>query len=169
MRRPASAPAPAPAPACSPPPQAATSASAFGRPIPYGKEAASTIPPGYQLPFGEALRLASEHMVTRWATPAWAYSLPIPAVQRLLLRTRLSYTELEGHLRQLIADSRASVGAERTTDGTKKALGDDLLRRLVESNALEGDPAKRLTDDELLSNVFVRPPSPSVCLAHPSR
>lgn len=38
----------------------------------------------------------------------------------------------------------------------KEALGDDLLRRLVESNSLEKDPRKRLSDEELLSNVFVR-------------
>jgi hypothetical protein len=95
-------------------------------------------------------------MVTRWATPNWAYKLPIPSLQQLLLRTRLSYQELEGHLRQLIAESRASLGDEKTTQGKSQALGDDLLRRLVESNALENDPTKRLTDEELLSNVFVR-------------
>jgi len=107
-------------------------------------------------------------MVTRWATPKWAHKLPIPPLRRLLFRMTLSYQELERHLQQLIADSRASLEDEKTPVGKREALGDDLLRRLVESNALEEDPKKRLTDEELLSNVFVSiPPSlydPDACL-----
>ena len=62
---------------------------------------------------------------------------------------QLAYKELESHLRGLISESRAKLSEAKTY------LQDDLLRRLVEANAVETDPAKRLSDDELLSNMFV--------------
>ncbi|KAF8579905.1 cytochrome P450 [Ramaria rubella] len=127
---------------------ASISASVFGRRIPYGKEATANLPSGYELQFGEALQTACEHMVARWITPSWAYKLPIPLLQRFLSHVHLAYHELERHLRGLISESRIR-GKEET------CLQDDLLRRLVQSNALEVDPEKRLTDAELLSNVFI--------------
>jgi hypothetical protein len=70
---------------------------------------------------------------------------------------RLAYQELEGHLRRLIVESRATLGeAKASTENDDERHQDDLLRRLVEANAVETDPAKRLSDDELLSNMFVR-------------
>ena len=70
----------------------------------------------------------------------------------------LAYRELEDHLRGLISDSRG-----KTSEATEKDeyLQDDLLRRLVAANDVESDTEKRLSDDELLSNMFVRFP---VCL-----
>ena len=135
-------------------PQASTSASIFGLRIPYGKETAAALPPGYQLQFGEALQTACEQMILRWATPAWAYKLPIPPLKRFLSHMQLAYQELEGHLRGLITESRLALKGAKSL--TENDLHNDLLRRLVESNAVEVEPEKRLTDEELLSNMFVR-------------
>jgi len=132
--------------------QASTSASAFGQHIPYGKVDSAPIPSGYHLQFGEALQTASEHMITRWATPSVAYKLPIPHLRRFLSHISLSYSELRGHLQTLIENSRSSILAGLSND---TEMPDDLLRRLVAANILEKDPNKKLTDEELLSNVFV--------------
>ena len=132
-------------------PQASTSASIFGLRIPYGKETAASLPPGYQLQFGEALQTACEQIIFRWATPVWAYRLPIPPLKRFLSRMQLAYKELEGHLRGLITESQLALKGAKDNDPHN-----DLLRRLVESNAVEVEPEKRLIDEELLSNMFVR-------------
>ena len=133
--------------------QASTSAATFGRRIPYGKVDTTPLLPGHQLQFGEALGTACEQIIFRWATPGWAYKLPIARLQVFLSHMGLAYRELEDHLRGLISDSRA-----KTSDATEKDeyLQDDLLRRLVAANDVESDTEKRLSDDELLSNVFVR-------------
>ena len=137
-------------------PQASTSASSFGLRIPYGKATTASLPPGYQLQFGEALRTACEQIVFRWATPAWAHKLPIPPLKRFLSHVQLAYQELEGHLRGLIRESQLALRDAKASTRTDENLHNDLLRRLVESNFDEVEPEKRLTDDELLSNVFVR-------------
>ncbi|KAF8517917.1 cytochrome P450 [Hysterangium stoloniferum] len=124
--------------------------SAFGQRFYYGKDRSASLPPGYTLQFGEALKLACEQMVTLWATPKWLYGLPIPWLRPFLSRVKLSYKELRGHLLRLIEHSRSTL----VVDSNEKSH-DNLLRRLVEANTLETDPAKRLTDEELLSNVFI--------------
>ena len=144
-------------------PQASTSASTFGQRIPYGKEAAAALPPGHQLQFGEALRTACEQIIIHWATPTWAYTLPIPFLHQFLSHIQLSYQELATHLHRLMAESRKTLGdAKADSTAGVETLQDDLLRRLVESNAVEVDVKKRLSDDELLSNMFVRIPVLSV-------
>jgi hypothetical protein len=68
----------------------------------------------------------------------------------------LAYRELEDHLRGLMAVSRATLSTANLHTEKDETLHNDLLRRLVESNAVEVDPRKRLTDEELVSNMFVR-------------
>ncbi|KAF8524179.1 cytochrome P450 [Gautieria morchelliformis] len=134
---------------------ASTSASTFGLRIPYGKDTTAILPPGYQLQFGEALRTACEQIVFRWATPAWARKLPIPPLKRFLSHMDLAYRELEDHLRGLITVSRATLSDANLATKKDETPHNDLLRRLVESNAVEVDPGKRLTDEELVSNMFI--------------
>ncbi|KIJ55488.1 hypothetical protein M422DRAFT_151985 [Sphaerobolus stellatus SS14] len=129
-----------------------TSGSVFGQRIPYGRETSGYIPPGFQLQFGEALQTAAESMVALWAIPSLAYKIPIASLQRYLSHITQSYSELRGHLQAFIDQYRKAILEGRSDDGD---LQNDLLRRLVEATMLEKDPKKRLTDEEVLSNVFI--------------
>lgn len=109
--------------------------------------------PGHQLSFRDALFTSVHTLFTRILLPSW---LPLPAVQR----SHLAFTELRKHIMELIAESRAG----KLSDGDEAA---DLLRRLVAANS-DGDEegtVLRLSDDELVSNIFV---GVAVCRLPPS-
>lgn len=69
--------------------------------------------------------------------------------------TKLAFEELRLHMLDVIASARDAI-----TNGNGNVEGEAapaLLRNLVEANiAQEGPSNRRLTDDELLSDVFVR-------------
>ncbi|EJD34763.1 cytochrome P450, partial [Auricularia subglabra TFB-10046 SS5] len=97
---------------------------------------------GFTMSFGEALFTAIESMFLRIAAPRFLYALPIPALRRC----DRAYSELERYIRQMTTEAREKV------EGGEAA---DLFRRLVEANEAEGEASARLTDDELISNIYV--------------
>ena len=110
----------------------------------------------YKMTFGEALFTAIDKLIVKVLAPNWMYSLPIPALRQ----TDTAYTELKRYIGEMIAearcgktsDGRVSVGrAELDEKETGSAA--DLFRRLVAAN--EADGATRLSEDELMSNIFV--------------
>jgi hypothetical protein len=68
----------------------------------------------------------------------------------------MAFGELKRHIIELVSHMRADVtsGGKKNGEAGLKAA---LMRNLVEANMTQGD-YKRLADDELLSNIFVRFP-----------
>ncbi|KZV92266.1 cytochrome P450 [Exidia glandulosa HHB12029] len=102
---------------------------------------------GYALPFGEALFTAIETMFHRVLAPRWLYSLPIETLKK----SDEAYGELQRYIKQMIAEARASGAAPGADAESSEAA--DLFRRLVDAN--DEEQGARLTDDELLSNIYV--------------
>ena len=105
---------------------------------------------GYRLPFGEALFTAIETMIVRVLAPKWLYALPFEGLQR----SNVAYTELQGYIKQMIAEARAP-GKPALDADSQPAEAADLFRRLIDAN--DAEEGIRLTDDELLPNIYVRP------------
>jgi hypothetical protein len=115
--------------------------------------------------FGPAIFAVVEHLFTKVLTPEWLYTLServyIPVIGRIVRDTNHAYEALKLHMLELVSLSRAWV-----VDGRVSNMDAGLLRNLVEANmaAQEDEDApdattnsyKSLTDDELLSNTFVR-------------
>lgn len=133
------------------------SAGSFGRRLSYGEDSEDVTLPGFTQPFGVSLQTACENMIPKWAIPRVAYTIPIPSFQKYLSRMTRSYEELEKHFKQMIQETRLTFANEEEIDIEKSddLYHSNLLRKLVAANTLQKDPSKRLTDQELLSNVYV--------------
>ncbi|EJD41256.1 cytochrome P450 [Auricularia subglabra TFB-10046 SS5] len=101
---------------------------------------------GFTMPFGEALFTAIDTMFTRVAAPRFLYSLPIKGLKK----SDTAYTELQRYIKQMIVEARTRGKGIGEGDSSEAA---DLFRRLVEAN--DAEDGARLTDDELLSNIYV--------------
>ncbi|KAJ7185748.1 cytochrome P450 [Mycena filopes] len=114
-------------------------------------------PPGHKLTFRSAVGTAVDplHMFTKALAPKWIQALaarvPLPFVGTLFKETRESYDALRLHMMDLVSLSRAWV-----VGGKVKDMQAGLLRNLVEANMTQADDLhnKKLTDDEVLSNIF---------------
>jgi cytochrome P450 len=92
-------------------------------------------------------------------TPSWAVAIlsriHVPYLTSRVKETKLAFEELRSYMLDIIASARDAI-----TNGNGNIMGEAapaLLRNLVEANiAQEGSSNRRLTDDELLSDVFVR-------------
>jgi len=111
---------------------------------------------GYSMSFGDALFTAIDKLNVKVLAPNWMYSLPIPALRR----TDTAYSELKRYIGEMIVDARrgkpnSSRGAVSEDQPNLKEAGAaaDLFRRLVAANEEEG--TAKLSEDELLSNIFV--------------
>ncbi|GJJ11458.1 hypothetical protein Clacol_005691 [Clathrus columnatus] len=133
----------------------AMSAGSYGRRLSYGTDIQDVTPHGFTQPFGVSLQTASEYMVPKWAIPRIAYKLPIPALQKFLSHMTRSYDELAKHFQGMIEETRLTLDQDDNFKESDDLYYNNLLRRLVAANTLEKHPSKRLTDKELLSNVYI--------------
>ncbi|KAF8437970.1 cytochrome P450 [Boletus edulis BED1] len=91
----------------------------------------------------------------RMLTPGWFYRLSslitVPYLSSRALRTQLAFDELRTHMLDLVASARA----ETMSGDYEGKLGTALLRNLVEANMNQDGASKKLSEGELLSNVFL--------------
>jgi hypothetical protein len=112
--------------------------------------------PGYKYSFPAALHAALDGLLPLVLTPKWCLKLSqtihIPFLSQNLENSLTGFRELKLYILELISVARAWVSGDKTSQ-----LDAALLKNLVEANmtAQEGD-SKNLSDDELISNVFVR-------------
>ncbi|KAJ7468028.1 cytochrome P450 [Mycena latifolia] len=125
----------------------------FGRRASWQEDAAP--PPGHTRAFRAAVSGALAHLFTKVLTPAWLTALaarvPLPLLGPALAETRDSFAALRAHMLELVSLARAWVVGGRVAD-----MDAGLLRNLVEANMTQADDVhhKKLTDEELLSNIF---------------
>lgn len=100
---------------------------------------------------------ALAHLFIKALTPKWVFALSarvhLPYLGQILTDTEEAFEALRAHMVELVSLSRAWV-----VGGKVSNMDAGLLRNLVEANMTQADDVhhKRLTDDELLSNIFVR-------------
>ncbi|KAJ6472655.1 cytochrome P450 [Mycena vulgaris] len=127
----------------------------FGRRASWQEDSSTKPPPGHTLAFRAAVSIALSHLFTRVLAPKWLHALSarvrLPLVGAALAETRDSFDALRAHMVDLISLSRAWV-----IGGKVSNMDAGLLRNLVEANMTQADDVhhKKLTDDELLSNIF---------------
>src|ERR1700722_13545963 len=130
------------------------SAAGFGRRWSWGTDFGET-PPGYHHSFPSALRSALRGLPVYALTPTWFYKLSqkihIPFVSLHLTTIYHAYADLKLHMLEFMSTARAWV-----LGGKSSELGAALVRTLVEANMAQEGDSKALTDDELISNSFVR-------------
>ncbi|KAJ7468050.1 cytochrome P450 [Mycena latifolia] len=128
----------------------------FGRRASWHEDSSTKPPPGHKLAFRPALGLTVSRLFTRVLTPNWIYALSarvrLPLIGSALAETREAFDALRDHMLDLISLSRAWV-----VGGKISNMDAALLRNLVEANMTDTDNVlhKKLTDEELLSNVFL--------------
>ncbi|KAJ7468039.1 cytochrome P450 [Mycena latifolia] len=129
--------------------------AAFGYRLSW-QEDSSAKPPGHKVAFRPALSKALRHLMTFALTPSWIYALSarvhLPLVGHVLTDARDSFDALQAHMMDFISLARAWV-----VGGKISHMDAGLLRNLVEANMNEAGDVhhKKLTDQELLSDVFV--------------
>ncbi|KAJ7774471.1 cytochrome P450 [Mycena maculata] len=127
----------------------------FGRRASWQEDSAATPPPGHKLAFRTAVSTALAYLFIKVLTPAWLNALgarvPLPYLGRILTETGESFDSLRGHMVDLVSLARAWV-----VGGKVSNMDAGLLRNLVEANMTQADDVhhKKLTDEELLSNIF---------------
>ena len=111
--------------------------------------------------FKEALCNAIDSIMIKAITPEWAYRLPfdIPLLSDALGKSKTGYDQLKVHMQEMMAGAREELhnGAieELNSEGRQRhAKEADLLRRLT--MACEASGGEKLTDDEVISNIYVR-------------
>jgi hypothetical protein len=131
--------------------------AAFGRPSTLATFSSEPTPgSGHALSFHASLARAVDSCLFKFLCPpavaTFCRYVPVPWMSRHARETARVFEELKSHLLEMISEARESVVVEGAPVIAKSAL----LRNLVEAN-IDGDGgSKRLTDEELLSNVFVR-------------
>ncbi|EAU87285.2 614/534 cytochrome P450 [Coprinopsis cinerea okayama7 len=99
-------------------------------------------PPGFKYTVKEALHVVSRHLIYKVILPNWAYKL-----SKSLADIDLAFKEMGMYMQEMIR--------ERST-GEKSSGRHDLMTALVENNVtLPADDPNRLTDQELMGNVFI--------------
>ena len=98
---------------------------------------------------------AAHNTVFRAVVPRWFYSfsslIKVPYLSARALRSQLAFDDLRIHMLDLVASARAeSTGGERSG-----ASGRSLLRNLVEANMNKDGSSEKLTEGEILSNIYV--------------
>ena len=98
---------------------------------------------------------AVRNVIVRALAPGWFYQLSalikVPYLSARVLRSQLAYNDLRTHMLDLVA----SAGVEITSGEHSKASGTSLLRNLVEANINEHGSSGKLTEGEIISNIFV--------------
>ncbi|KAJ6557982.1 cytochrome P450 [Mycena capillaripes] len=128
----------------------------FGRRASWKEDSSATPPPEHKMTFHAAVTTAVGHMFVKVLAPKWIQNLSqrsqIPFIGPVLSKTRESFESLQLHMQDLISLSRTWLA-----DGKVSNMDAGLLQNLVEANMMEhADDIhhKKLTDDELVANVF---------------
>jgi len=125
--------------------------------------------------FSDAVRNAVRYFMFKAFTPTPVYTLcktvHIPWLTSALNNTTIAFESLREHMLDIISDARAAEtpGAKARTDHPAsqdmtrpKEIKSGLLTNLMTANTVynegnvAGEKSKALTDEDLLSNTFVR-------------
>ena len=102
-----------------------------------------------------------EHMITKVLIPDWIHDLSnkiyVPFISPHLAETRESFDSLRMHMLDIIGLARDWIAGGKVT-----SMDAGLLRNLVEANMSNEEGKRHLSDDELLSDVYVRPFTPQL-------
>jgi hypothetical protein len=90
------------------------------------------------------------HIITPKFLHEWVECLHIPYWSSQLKATNGAMRELKLHLLEILSSARTWLLGDQTTQSDAA-----LMRNLIEANTAQEGDAKSLTDDELLSDVFV--------------
>ncbi|KAJ8701241.1 hypothetical protein PTI98_000051 [Pleurotus ostreatus] len=133
------------------------SSAAFGRHNSWTDDTALENSKAHHIPFRPAVKSAVENLVPKILTPDWMFTLfnliPVPKVSPVLKETRESFVALRLHMLDLISNARDWVSG-----GNAASLDAALLQNLVQANMAQEDDAavrRKLTDDEMLSDIFM--------------
>ncbi|KAJ6557995.1 hypothetical protein B0H19DRAFT_125321 [Mycena capillaripes] len=132
------------------------SSAAFGRHASWHEDSSTQPPPGHNFTFRSAISTTLDRLFFKVLTPTWIETLSlrmhIPFLGPLITTTRDPFEALRQHMVELTLLSRAWV-----VGGKISNMDAGLLRNLVDANMTQADDLhhKKLTDDELLLNIFV--------------
>ena len=100
-------------------------------------------------------------MITKVIIPDWIHDLSnkvyVPFISPHLTETRESFDSLRMHMLDIVGLARDWIAGGKATP-----MDAGLLRNLVEANMSNEEGKRHLSDDELLSNIFVRPFLPTL-------
>jgi len=136
------------------------SSAGFGRRVSWDEDSNASPPSTCKLPFRTAVRYAVENVYVYILTPAWfarlAPILPIPYLSKRIREMNDGYADMRRHMMDLVVRARQEiVENEGKSEVTGKGPGGAaILRNLVEANLALDSEHRRLTDDELFSNIF---------------
>ena len=95
-------------------------------------------------------------MMTKVLIPDWILDLSnkvyVPLISPHLTETRESFDSLRMHMLDVVGLARDWIAGGKAT-----SMDAGLLRNLVEANMSNEEGKRHLSDDELLSDIFVRP------------
>ncbi|KAF8556841.1 cytochrome P450 [Imleria badia] len=131
----------------------------FGKRLSWTDDPTAEPPPGCKLTFRSAFMDAVRNIIMRVLVPGWFYSfsslIKVPCLSARALRPQLAYADSRTHMLDLVASARAEI----TSGKRSKASGTALLRNLVEANMGQDGSSNKLTEGEILSNIFLSHPS----------
>ncbi|EJD46415.1 614/534 cytochrome P450 [Auricularia subglabra TFB-10046 SS5] len=113
------------------------SAAGFGRKVSW--EDNEIVPTGHRMTFKEAVSISIANLLIKFAVPRWATFLR-PKWREVIV----AFDELHLYMKEMVYQRRNAL---------EKAEHVDLFSGLVDIEA--NDPANRLTDDEIIANVFI--------------
>ncbi|KAI0279041.1 cytochrome P450 [Russula aff. rugulosa BPL654] len=111
----------------------------FGRRVTWTSDL--VVPPGHQMTFKDALHILSTNLVQKLIVPSWAKNLT-----KRLRNVELAFTELKQYMLEMV---------EARRNGNKVEERYDLFSGLLDAEQDESDNGSRLSDDELIGNMFV--------------
>ncbi|TFY50337.1 hypothetical protein EVG20_g11578, partial [Dentipellis fragilis] len=114
------------------------SATGFGRRLSWEED--SNVPPGYMMPFKDALHTVSSELKLMSLMPKWASGLTVRTRRRAQ-----AFKELEMYMHDIIHNRKSIKGEERH----------DLLSNLLDANAEESEGRAGLSDSEPIADIFV--------------
>ncbi|KAJ6564019.1 cytochrome P450 [Mycena capillaripes] len=142
------------------------SSAAFGRHSSWAEDLSAAAPPGHRIAFSPAVITAMDNLIAKVLTPNWAYAFSrrvhIPYLSSVLKETHESFDALRLHMLDLVSEARLWVSGGKTV-----SMDAALLRNLVEANMDQEsrNDRRKLTDEELLSNTFVKTSAHSLSFA----
>ncbi|KAH9899366.1 cytochrome P450 [Cubamyces lactineus] len=114
--------------------------AAFGRRMSWKEDSVARA--GHTMTFKEALYDVSHNLFLRILFPPWLLRYGTPRMRRFAT----AYNEMDAYLREMVQERRSA---------TYKEARYDLFTNLLDANEGEADSKAKLTDSELLGNVFI--------------
>jgi hypothetical protein len=103
-----------------------------------------------------ALHIIADGLFIRFAIPKWLRNLSqkihIPFISTYMGKINMAIDELKLHFLELVSSAREWVVGDDKTSNIDAAL----VRNLVEASMAQDGDSRRLTEGELLSDIFVR-------------